>query len=107
MRYASFLSILLHVGLAAAGLIAGPFLRTPEVPYVPVVPIEILSEAEIADELSVRADRVSEPAEEEEAPKPQRQPEPQPEPEPVIPPAPEPEQPQEKEPEPEPQLLEP
>ncbi len=106
MRYATFLSALLHIGVFAAGFIAAPFMRTEPNVYVPIVPIELLSEAEIAEELSVRADRVSEPEEE-----PQREEErtelvdvePAPEPEPVPPPPlPEPE---EIEPDPEPEVL--
>ncbi|MEM9810504.1 MAG: hypothetical protein AAF788_04690 [Pseudomonadota bacterium] len=111
MRYATFLSALLHIGILAGGLIVAPFLPTPELLTPPVVPIEILSEAEIADELSVRADRKNPPAEED-APEPEpERPAAALEPEPerlVLPPPPEPEpEPEAPEPEPEPEPVEP
>ncbi|MEO1658851.1 MAG: hypothetical protein AAFR65_14150 [Pseudomonadota bacterium] len=106
MRYATFLSALLHIGVLAAGFIAAPFMKTEPNVYVPIVPIELLSEAEIAEELSVRADRVSEPEEEPEREEERTElidVEPEPEPEPVPPPPlPEPE---EVEPDPEPEVL--
>lgn len=100
MRYALFIATLLHAGILAAGFIIAPFLPVPEVDYSPVVPVELLSQAEFADELSVKADRKSEPVEEDEEPEPVRQQEeeatlPDPEPEPVP-------DPEETQPEPQP-----
>jgi hypothetical protein len=112
LRYSTILSALLHVGVLAGGFIVAPFLRADEVPYVPVVPIEILSEAQIADRLSVKADQKSEEVVEDpedfEPPKPEvtkpDEPEPEPEPVPPLPEEPEPEPDiEEKEPEPEPE----
>ncbi|GGY53607.1 hypothetical protein [Parvularcula lutaonensis] len=65
MRYATFLSALLHVGILAGGFIIAPFLSVPDVVYRPVVPVELLSEAEFADLLSVKADQKSEEVTEE------------------------------------------
>jgi len=48
---------MLHLGVVFGGLIIAPFISTREVLATPVVPIQLISEAEIADELSVRADR--------------------------------------------------
>lgn len=64
MRYATFLSALLHLGALFAGVIVAPFLKTPEPMVTQAVPIQLLSEAEIADELSIRADRTEDAVEE-------------------------------------------
>ncbi|NRA28816.1 MAG: cell envelope integrity protein TolA [Parvularculaceae bacterium] len=121
MRYATFVSMMLHLGVLFGGLIIAPFITTRDVLVTPVVPIQLLSEAEIADELSVRADRTADAVEDappekvmpkdgiEEVslddplpmplpPEPEPEPEPQqPEPEPEIEPEPEPEpEPEEK-----------
>jgi outer membrane biosynthesis protein TonB len=94
----------LHVGVFAGGFILAPFMRSNEVPYVPVVPIEILSEAEIADRLSVKADQKSEEVVEDpadfKAPDPEVAPKPEPEPEPEVIPPPR------EEPKPEPKIEE-
>jgi hypothetical protein len=117
LRYASFISALLHVGLLAAGFIIAPFLPTPEIEYRAVVPIDLISEAEFADAVSVRADRKSEEVSEEppaplrddievaELPEPIPVPQPLEEmPEPRLEPEPEPKKPEpkpeEKKPEP-------
>ncbi|NNU16929.1 hypothetical protein HK107_11425 [Parvularcula sp. ZS-1/3] len=60
MRYALFISALLHLGIMAAGFIAAPFMTVPAVVDSQRIPIELLTEAEFADRTSVMADRVSE-----------------------------------------------
>jgi hypothetical protein len=109
------LSVLLH-SAAAAAVIVGFSLDQEEALYVPPVPVELLTEAELSELLSVpEMVRAEEPAEEPEpvieepveepepileTPAPQPEPEPAPEPEPI------PEEPQEvaeADPEPEPQ----
>lgn len=107
MRYAIFLSAILHFGVLAAGFIVAPFLEVPEVQYRQVVPVELLSEAEFSERLSVPADRKSEEVVEE-VPPPSNDievaslPEPIPTPQPVEPkPEPKPE-PRREEPKPEP-----
>ncbi|MEM1381242.1 MAG: hypothetical protein AAGH41_11540 [Pseudomonadota bacterium] len=58
MRYATFLSALLHLGAVFSALIVAPFLADPEPPLVvQAIPIQLLSEAEIRSETSVMADR--------------------------------------------------
>jgi len=114
MRFAILISALLHV--AAVGIwFVLPDSWRPVRPSDPIVPIEIISEAELSDRLSVVETRVEPEAEaveqpapeeiEEQPPVPTTQPEqpqeqqPEPEPEPVqLPPEPEPE-PEEQEPE--------
>ncbi len=113
MRYATFLSAVLHVGVAAASLIAWPFLKPIDVPYKAVVPIELLSEAEVSDRLSVKADQKTETVVEEPEARDDIEVAQLPEPEPIeqpqepTPPPPDPEPTPEPEPEPEPQEPEP
>ena len=106
MRYATFISALMHVGFLAVGFIVAPFLTVPEVEYRPVIPLELISEAEFAEILSVQADQRSQDVAEDPAP---QQPDPEPsQPEPEPEPIPEPIQPEpEPEPEPEPVLPDP
>ncbi|MEL7488176.1 MAG: cell envelope integrity protein TolA [Pseudomonadota bacterium] len=127
MRYGLFVSLVLHgaaVGLAFVSLPEG---WRPDVAQEPFVPIEVLSEAEIAERTSVPAARpepevIEEPEPEpdlpeeepEPAPVPEEndpEPQPEPEPEPVEPepePEPEPEEPEVvEEPQPEPPKEEP
>ncbi|MEM9838548.1 MAG: hypothetical protein AAF830_05270 [Pseudomonadota bacterium] len=63
MRYASFLSTLLHLGALFGGIIFAPFFTTEPPLYKPVIPIQLLSEAEIGEESSVRADRTADAVE--------------------------------------------
>lgn len=126
MRFATILSAMLHV--AAVGIwFVLPDSWRPVTVSEPIVPIEVISEAELSDRLSVVATRrEEEPVEEEEEPAPPEpepeeeepapvvepepepapvQPEPEPEPEPL--PEPEEQEPEEPEPEPEPEEPEP
>ncbi|NHK29303.1 hypothetical protein FF098_015400 [Parvularcula flava] len=115
MRFATLISAMLHVAAVGVWFII-PASWRPVGPSDPIVPIEIISEAELSDRLSVVETRVEPEAEaveqpapeerEEQPPVPTTQPEqpqeqqPEPEPEPVqLPPEPEPE-PEEQEPEP-------
>lgn len=106
MRYATFLSTLLHLGAMFGGIIFAPFFITSEPLVAPVVPIQLLSEAEIGAELSVRADRTPDAVEDAKPIAPDdgieevALPEPLPAP---LPPEPEPE----KELQPDPELLQP
>ncbi|MCQ8184498.1 hypothetical protein [Parvularcula maris] len=68
MRYATFISALLHVGILAAGFIVAPFLAVPEVAYRAVVPVNLISEAEFGEMVSVKADQKSEEVAEDPAP---------------------------------------
>lgn len=114
MRYATFISALIHVGFLAAGFIVAPFMYVPPAEYRAVVPVELISEAEFSELLSVRADQRSEevaedPAPQQPDPEPSR-PEPEPEPviipDPIVPdPEPEPE-PEPVTPDPEPEVRE-
>ena len=115
------LSTGLHAGAAALLVIGWPYLSPDEPLIIPDVPIELISEAELAEEVSIpemaKAEEdeppAPEPEPEPEEPEPEPEPEPaapQPEPEsePVAPPPPdeaeEPEEPQEPEaPEPDPE----
>lgn len=98
---------MLHVALGIALLVAWPVIRKDPV-YERPVPIEIISEADLADELSipekaVRADDVTpDPAPVVEDPEPQPEPEPEPAPAEETPPAPEVEPEPTPEPAPEP-----
>ena len=82
------LSVGLHAGAAALAVIGWPYISPDEPLIIPDVPIELISEAELADEVSVpEQSRAEEP---DPAPEPEPEPEPQ-EPEPAPePPAPEP-----------------
>ena len=107
------LSIGLH-GAAVAALMFGLWPHSgPDEIYIPPIPIEVISQAELADEISIpEMTKAEEPVEEEpaaEEPEPEPEPvEPEPEPEPApVEPEPEPEPaPAEPEPEPEPAPVE-
>ncbi|MCI5045852.1 MAG: cell envelope integrity protein TolA [Aquisalinus sp.] len=113
MRFAIVSSVLLHVGAFMLAYLSLPDFRDNPLVEV-IIPIEILSEAEIAEETSV-PETTAAPEPEPEAPEPEPEPEPvapepEPEPEPVtepeevVPPLPEPEEaPVEEAPEPEPE----
>ena len=114
-------SLGLHAAAGVVVVIGWPYLNPVPPEPLPPIPVELLSEAEIADRVEVQAqakveepEPEPEPAPEEPEPAPELEPEsvqeaPPPEPEPVAPPAPEPEpeeaapEPEEPEPEPEPQ----
>jgi len=120
MRFALFASILLHLAIVGA-MLADLFpMWRRDVSPEPYIPLELISEAELALQTSVPAARkepepvVEEPEpdlpepvveEQPEPPAPQEEPEPEPEPEPVIPePAPEPKpEPPKETPKPKPQ----
>ena len=109
------LSVGLHAGAAALAVIGWPYLSPDEPLIIPDVPIELISEAEIADEVSIpeqsreeepepAPEQAPEPQEPEPAPEP---PAPEPEPEPAAPPPPEEADEPEPEPEPEPEAPKP
>ena len=115
MRFGVLVSILFHACIVGLAFLSLPEGWRPDVSPEPYVPIEILSEAEIAELTSVPAARpLPEPVEEpepdppaeeviEEEPAPASEPEPKPEPEPEpVEPEPEPET-VEPEPDPEPE----
>ncbi len=114
MRFAIVFSVLLHVGGFMLAYVALPEFRSNPIVEI-IVPIELISEAELAEETSV-PETVME-TEVEAEPEPLPEPEPvQPEPEPVtpepepeaVPPLPEPEpEPEKPEPKPEPKKPEP
>ena len=109
MRFTIVISVLLHVAAFAVGYLAMPDFRR-ELIIEPIVPVEILREADLAEETSV-PETTTEPEEEPEPVEPEPEPEPvqpepepeQVEPEPVPELDPEPEEPEEIEPEPEPE----
>ncbi|WP_306253061.1 cell envelope integrity protein TolA [Parvularcula sp. IMCC14364] len=118
MRFAIVSSVLLHVGAFMLAYLSLPDFRDNPLVEV-IIPVQILNEAEIAEETSV-PETVAQPAPEQDPePEPEEAPvpvpvEPEPEPEPVsepedpVPPLPEPEeQPVEEAPEPEPEPVEP
>lgn len=119
-------SAVLHVAAGAFVVVGWPYLNPPAPQALPPIPVELISEAELAERVEVpEQSRAEEPPEEPEPqvvdepeeeppaeetppePEPQPDPEPEPEPEPVLPPEPEetpeeaPEEPDE-EPEPDP-----
>lgn len=95
MRFGVVVSLLLHLIVLGAGYLVLPFLPKPTIIETPFIPVSVIDEAEIADEVSVPAA----------APKPDPKPvETPPAPEPVETPAPKsPPPPNAAEPEPEPQ----
>ncbi|MEM9897900.1 MAG: hypothetical protein AAF742_00815 [Pseudomonadota bacterium] len=116
MRFGFLTSTLLHASALGLAFLSLPEAARTSVEYVPEIPIELLSEAEYAEETSVQAaapepeekpepEPAPEPEEEEalaEEKAPEPQPEPQPEPDPLPEPQPQPEKEQEKKPEPKP-----
>ena len=123
MRFLSLpLSLILHLGAVAIFVFAAFNARGPETRYVPPIPVDIISEAELADRISIpEMTRTEDPVEEQpaaEEPEPEPvAPDPQPDPEPVAPePEPEPEPiapepeveeaPVEEQPDPEPAVVE-
>ncbi|MEZ5921024.1 MAG: hypothetical protein R3C60_06685 [Parvularculaceae bacterium] len=107
MRFGVAASILLHACLIGFAFVSLPsFLRT-KIIEAPVVPIELISEAELAKETSVPA-AAPKPKPEEKKPEPEEKPAPQPkaeekapEPEPAPLPEPKKEEPKKEEPKPE------
>ncbi|MEM9233019.1 MAG: hypothetical protein AAGA69_02130 [Pseudomonadota bacterium] len=105
MRFLSLpLSVMLHLGLVAVLLFGVWSGREQEALYVPTVPIEVISRAELADEISVpETTRAEDPVEEEEP----AVEDPAPDPEPVDPePTPVDPEPAPADPEPEPAPVE-
>jgi hypothetical protein len=113
------LSTAFHGGVAYGLWVGWPYIHGPVPQSVPVIPIELITEAEIADEVSIpemtRAEEPQEeilepaaepePVEEEAPPPPEPEPEPQPAPDPDPVPPPPAEEEAEPEPEPEPEPL--
>ena len=110
-----FFSALLHGAVLAGLVVSWPYMRREASEVVPIVPIELISEAELAELVSVPEERESpepEPEDEPAAPEepepleetPPAEPEPAPEPETPAPPVPEEDEaPEEPEPTPEPE----
>lgn len=116
MRFGVLASLLFHTGLLGLAFLSLPESLRPDVAPEPFVPIELIADAEFADQTSVPAqskDPEPDPIEEPDLPEPElaREPTPEPEtsepdPEPIPEPDPEP-QPEPEKPDPEPKKPEP
>jgi len=115
MRFGFLASVLFHLCLVGAIVLWGRNLTTSDLAPEPTIPVELITEAELAERTNVPTmRREAEPTPEPESPPDDPVPvtqeialaEPEPEPAPPAPPAPEPEPP-EPEPEPEPEVPEP